>query len=463
MDAMPLAPPAISAPRDVATRVLENGLRVVVQSVRTAPLVSVWAWYHVGSKDEGAGRTGVSHWVEHMNFKGTTRIPRDEMKSVVEKFGGTWNGYTWIDQTSYFETATRDALDRMLFIEAERMASCVYDPEDCESERTVIISELQGGENDPEQLLDIELTAAAFRAHPYHHPTIGWVSDLRAMTRDDLYEHYRTYYAPGNATLVVVGDVDADAAFRSAEREFGAIGAAPSPRRVATIEPPQYGERRVIVERDGTTSYLRAAWPAPAIADPDFYPLLVADAVLTGAKGLNLWSSLRLPPPQRKSRLYRALVDRGLASLVSGILLPTEHPFLYTVSATVADGVDAATVESVLAEEIERLRIGGLEPGELDRARRQLRARLVFDTDGITNVAHQIGYFSTVATLDTFFGLERAISQVTEEDVVRVAAARLAPSQRTLGVFRPLPPGSVSPSHNATGGPTGPLSPGASQ
>lgn len=463
MDAMPLAPPAISAPRDVATRVLENGLRVVVQSVRTAPLVSVWAWYHVGSKDEGAGRTGVSHWVEHMNFKGTTRIPRDEMKSVVEKFGGTWNGYTWIDQTSYFETATRDALDRMLFIEAERMASCVYDPEDCESERTVIISELQGGENDPEQLLDIELTAAAFRAHPYHHPTIGWVSDLRAMTRDDLYEHYRTYYAPGNATLVVVGDVDADAAFRSAEREFGAIGAAPSPRRVATIEPPQYGERRVIVERDGTTSYVRAAWPAPAIADPDFYPLLVADAVLTGAKGLNLWSSLRLPPPQRKSRLYRALVDRGLASLVSGILLPTEHPFLYTVSATVADGVDAATVESVLAEEIERLRIGGLEPGELDRARRQLRARLVFDTDGITNIAHQIGYFSTVATLDTFFGLERAIGQVTEEDVVRVAAARLAPSQRTLGVFRPLPPGSVSPSQNATGGPTGPLSPGASQ
>ena len=151
---------------------------MLVQEEHTAPLASVWCWYKVGSKDERPGLTGVSHWVEHMNFKGTTNIPRDQVKGIIEQFGGSWNGYTWIDQTTYLETATRDALDRMLFIESERMANCLYHPDDCESERTVIISELQGGENDPDQLLDQELTATAFKAHPYRHPTIGWLSDL---------------------------------------------------------------------------------------------------------------------------------------------------------------------------------------------------------------------------------------------------------------------------------------------
>src|SRR3954466_757705 len=166
---------------------LDNGLKVLVQEEHTAPLASVWCWYKVGSKDERPGLTGVSHWVEHMNFKGTANIPRDQIKGIIEQYGGTWNGYTWIDQTTYLETATRDALERMLFIESERMARCLYDPEDCESERSVIISELQGGENDPDQLLDQELTATAFKAHTYRHPTIGWLSDLQTMTRDDLY------------------------------------------------------------------------------------------------------------------------------------------------------------------------------------------------------------------------------------------------------------------------------------
>ena len=157
----------LSETSTVREQVLDNGLRVLVQEVHTAPLATVWCWYRVGSKDERPGLTGVSHWVEHMNFKGSTNIPRDKVKGIIEQYGGYWNGYTWIDETTYTETATRDALDHMLFIEAERMRSCLYDPADCESERTVIISELQGGENDPEQLLDQELTATAFRAHSY--------------------------------------------------------------------------------------------------------------------------------------------------------------------------------------------------------------------------------------------------------------------------------------------------------
>ena len=226
-----------------------------------------------------------------MNFKGTTNIPRDDMKGIVERFGGMWNGYTWIDQTTYLETAGRDALDQMLFIEAERMANGLYEPADIESERTVIISELQGGENDPEQLLDTEVTATAFRAHPYRHPTIGWLEDLQSMSRDDLYGHYRQHYVPNNATLVVVGDVDVDDVLRRVEQRFGAIPPARCRLRQRTVEPPQMGERRVVVERPGTTAYLKAAWHAPAVTDPDFFPMLVLDAALTGAKGVNLWAS----------------------------------------------------------------------------------------------------------------------------------------------------------------------------
>lgn len=427
-------------PRVPSVRVarLDNGLRVIVQEAHTAPLASVWCWYGVGSKNEAPGTTGVSHWCEHVNFRGTKNIPRDQVKGIIEQFGGSWNGYTWIDQTTYLETATRDALDRMLFIEAERMGSCLYDPEDCEAERTIIISELQGGENDPDQLLDQELTSTAFKAHPYRHPTIGWLADLHAMSRDDLYEHYRRYYVPGNATLVVVGDVDADEALRQVEKAFGRIPAAEPPRRPALVEPEQTGERRVVLRKEGTTAYFKVGYHAPAVTDPDFFPLLVLDAVLSGAKGLNLWSSFRTPPPQRRARLYRALVEQGLASSVNGALLPTEQPFLYVVSATVSAGASLADVEAATLAQIERARAEGITAEELLLAQKQLRARLVFENDSVTNIAHQLGYFATVASLDLYQQLAARVAAVTVDEVGRAAARYLTPSNQTVGWFEPV-------------------------
>jgi zinc protease len=416
---------------------LDNGLKVLIQEEHTAPLASVWCWYKVGSKDERPGLTGVSHWVEHMNFKGTTNIPRDQVKGIIEQFGGSWNGYTWIDQTTYLETATRDALDRMLFIESERMANCLYHPDDCESERTVIISELQGGENDPDQLLDQELTATAFKAHPYRHPTIGWLPDLQSMTRDDLYGYYRRYYVPNNATLVIVGDVDTDAALRRAEHYFGGIAAGSEPERLRTIEPEQTGERRLEIRKEGTTAYLKVGYHAPAATDPHFVPLLILDAVLTGAKGLNLWSSFRVPPPQRSARLYLALVERGLASSVSGSLVPTAQPFLYTISATANDGTPPAEVGQALITEIDRVRRDGISEAELAKAKAQLRARLVFDNDSVTNIAHQLGYFETIASVDLFTALPAQIAAATVEQAAAAAAAVFVPSNRTIGWFVP--------------------------
>ncbi len=422
----------------VHEQVLDNGLRVLIQSEHTAPLATVWCWYRVGSRDETAGLTGVSHWVEHMNFKGTTNIPRDQIKGIVEKYGGYWNGYTWIDQTTYTETATRDALDRMLFIEAERMRSCLYDPADCESERTVIISELQGGENDPEQLLEQELTATAFRAHSYRHPTIGWLSDLQTMTRADLYGHYRRYYAPNNATLVIVGDVDRAEAMRSVVTHFDRLESGDVGRKLCTAEPEQLGERRTTIAKEGTTAYLKVGFHAPAVSDKDFWPLLVLDAVLSGAKGLNLWASFRTAPPQRSTRLYHVLVNSGLASAVSGALLPTEEPFLYTISATATDGVSLDRVERALFDELDRVRAGGITPEELTKAKNQLRARLVFEGDSITNIAHQLGFFGTIASWGLSQSLVQFIEAVTVADVGRVAAERLKPTSRTVGRFEPI-------------------------
>ncbi len=424
--------------------ILDNGLKVLIQEEHTAPLASVWCWYKVGSKDERPGLTGVSHWCEHMNFKGTANIPRDQVKGIIEQFGGSWNGYTWIDQTTYLETATRDALDRMLFIEAERMASCLYHPDDCESERTVIISELQGGENDPDQLLDQEITATAFKAHPYRHPTIGWLSDLQTMTRDDLYGYYRRHYVPNNATLVIVGDVDRDEALRRVHHYFGSIAAGREVERLTTVEPDQTGERRVTLRKEGTTGYLKVAYHAPAVTDPQFFPLLILDAVLTGAKGLNLWASFRVPPPQRSTRLYRALVERGLASYVSGSLQPTADPFLFTVSATATEGETLASVEAVLLEALDRVRRDGITEPELSKAKAQLKARLVFDGDSITNIAHQLGYFETIADVGTFLKAPAAIAAVTLDDVATAARAVLTDANRTIGWFDPLPVGSPS-------------------
>ena len=424
----------------VRETVLDNGLKVLVQEVHTAPLASVWCWYRVGSKDEGPGVTGVSHWCEHMNFKGTTNIPRDQVKGIIEKFGGAWNGYTWIDQTTYLETASKDALDRMLFIEAERMDACLYDPADCESERTVIISELQGGENDPEQLLDTEVTAAAFKVHPYHHPTIGWQTDLQTMTRDDLYGHYRRYYVPSNATLVIVGDVDTDALLKKVEKQFGGIASGSVPSRVTQVEPEQQAERRVVLRKEGTTAYWKVAFHAPAFEDDAFFPLLVADAVLNGAAGLNIWSGGGVSRPQRSARLYRALVDKGLAASVTGSLMPTQHPYLYGIYASVAEGHTLSAVEEVALAEIERLRSGGITPEELTKVHAQLRARFVYDADSVTDIAHQIGYFETISTWSAYHALRNRLDAVTLEHVQAAAVKYLTPSNRTIGWFEPQKP-----------------------
>jgi zinc protease len=326
----------------------------------------------------------------------------------------------------------------MLFIEAERMHACLYDPADCESERTVIISELKGGENDPEQLLDIDLTAAAFRVHPYQHPTIGWLADLETMTRDDLYGHYQRYYVPNNATIVVVGDVETDEVLRRIEHHFGAIPSGQAIERAHAIEPVQQAERRVHFRREGTTAYWRGAYHAPAVSDADFLPMLFVDAALSGASGVNIWSGHAVPTPQRSARLYRATVDTGLAANVGGALLPTQQPFLYYLWATVADGQTLQAVEDVILHEVDRVAREGITEMEFAKVRAQLRARFVYDSDSVTDIAHQLGYFETIGSWRDYRELIPRLATVTHDQVNAAARRYLSRDNCTIGWFEPI-------------------------
>jgi zinc protease len=229
-------------------------------------------------------------------------------------------------------------------------------------------------------------------------------------------------------------------------------------RRVYTREPEQLGERRLTISREGTAAYLKLGYHAPAATDPDFFPLLVLDGVLSGAKGINLWASFRTPPPQRSARLYQSLVNTGLASSVSGGLVPTQEPFLYTISLTATEGTSLATLEDAVLAELEAVRSRGITPHELAKAKRQLRARLVFEQDSITNIAHQLGYFETIASWRYFPSIGEQIDRVTLDQVNAVAVSRLKPLNRTIGRFEPLPPGAADDAPVGEGASSGPAS-----
>jgi zinc protease len=269
------------------------------------------------------------------------------------------------------------------------------------------------------------------------------------MTRDDLYGHYRRYYVPNNATLVVVGDIDLDETMERVRHHFEAAEPGAEIVRIRTTEPEQTGERRVVIRRPGTAAYLKAGFHAPAVDDPAFVPALVLDAVLTGAKGVNLWSSFRLPPPQRSARLYRSLVEHGLASSVQGAILPTAEPFLYTVSVTAADGTPLDAVEAALLAELDRIRRDGITGEELARARTQLHARMIFDDDSITNVAHQLGYFDNITSVDRLFELPALVDATTLDDVHAVAMKLFTTNNRTVARFEPLAPTAQPTAHGA--------------
>ena len=339
---------------------------MVLKTVHTVPIVSFWVWYRVGSRHEHTGRTGSSHWVEHMQFKGTEAFPADSVERAVSRVGGVWNAMTWVDWTAYFETMPATQIDLALQLEADRMINSRFTEKDVDSERTVIISERQGSENQPTFLLSEEVQAAAFRVHPYHHEVLGDQVDIETMTRDDLYAHYRAQYSPSNAIVVAVGDFNTTPMLKRIRSLFGAIPKRKIERPLVRPEPTQRGERRVQLNGQGETAYLQVAYHAPAATDPDFFPMLVLDSILAGASALNLFGG---GISNKTSRLYRALVLTELAAGFSGSLAATVDPYLYSITCAVRSDNTLENVEAALDQEMDRAMTTTPTSEEMEKAK----------------------------------------------------------------------------------------------
>lgn len=418
----------------VTKTILDNGLTVLLKESHRAPVGSFWVWYRVGSRNEHTGITGISHWVEHMMFRGTERFPRGVADRLIARVGGHHNAMTYLDWTTYFQTLPVDELALAVQLESDRMLNAAFAPEDAELERTVIISERQGAENFPSWLLQEDLGAAAFQVHSYRHMTIGWMSDLETITRDDLFRHYQGFYAPNNAVVVAVGDFDAAAMLDSIRSAFGPIPRGPAQPAVRGVEPTQQGERRVRRSGPGDTAYVSIAYHVPAATHPDFFPLAVLDTLLGGARSMSIVDD---GEPSRTSRLYKALVDTGLAAEASSFLLPTIDPYLAILSATVQEGCSAGEVEAALLAEVQRLIDEPVDPADLRKAVHQTRAQFVYSAESVTSQGFWLGMAESVASLDWLAGFLDSLAAVTAEDVQRVARAYLNERNRTVGWYEP--------------------------
>jgi len=418
---------------EITEAALPNGLKILAIERHAVPVASVWAWFRVGSRNERPGITGASHWVEHMLFKGGREFGKGEIFKQVARCGGTNNGFTSNDFTAYFETLPAAAVDLGLRIEADRMGHALFDPEEFESERTVILSEREGAENSPAYLLAEEIDATAFREHPYRWSVLGYRRDLESMTRDDLLGHYKTFYAPNNAVLVVAGDFDRAWLLDRVAELFGDLPRGDAIAEPAVVEPPQLAERRVTLRRNGGAALVDVGHLAPAADHADTPTLRMAATLLGGASAMGMGSGVG----GRTSRLHTRLVRGDLASSTYAGHRPGKSPNLFSVGATVRHGVEPANVEAALIEELDRLISEPAADEEMDRARTQLRAVMAYAWDGVTGIAGLTGYMEAIVgyeALETF--LDR-LEAVTAEQICDAATRYFTPESRVVGTYIP--------------------------
>jgi len=426
--------------QQVIETVLDNGLKVLACENHDVPVVSLWAWYRVGSRNERPGLTGASHLVEHMLFKSGDRDNKDDIFRKVARAGGVNNAFTSRDFTCYFETLPSSRYDLALRIERERL-NYPINKADFEFERTVVISEKNGAENHPHTLLTEAIDAEAFRRHPYGRPIIGVRDDLTSLSAADLRRYFKRHYTPDRTVIVAAGDFDSAKLLGKIRRLWGDL---PRGRKLPEVapEPRQRKERRVIVERPGGAAYLDVLYKGPPAGHPDVYPLLVADAVLGGGKsfiGDN-------PTGGRTSRLYKALVAAGLASSARSFYHPCIDPFGLSVGATALDIKHRGKLEKALLEQVDRLACERPSESELRNAITQLLASHAYGSESVTHIAMMLGYTEMVHSHTLLDGYAERIKAVTGADVRRVARKYLQARNRTVGWFIP-----TGPSYTAEG------------
>jgi zinc protease len=400
-------------------------MKVIIEEDHDIPNVALYLFYKVGSRNERPGITGISHFFEHMMFNGAKKYGPKQFDIEMEKAGGNNNAYTSNDVTVYTDWFPRTALKLMFDMEADRIRDLSFDPKIIESERGVVASErLTRTDNSNFGLLYEQLNAASFTAHPYGWPVVGWPSDIQAWTMEDLKSHFKMGYAPNNCLMVVVGDVSADEVLSLAKQFMEPIPRQEPPPPVRTVEPPQLGERRVNIVKRSELPFQLVSWHVPQASHADIPALEVLSAVLSEG---------------RSSRLYSRMVDREqLALAASAEVEKMLDPGQLIAFIRPRAGVDPASTEKVLFEEIERLRTAEVPADELRKAKNQLLTNFYREMKTISGRANQLGTAEIfLGSYEQMYGTPSRLESVTAADVLRVAKQYLGPNQRTVATLIP--------------------------
>jgi zinc protease len=410
---------------DVKSRTLKNGMKVLVQEDHSIPNATVYIFYRVGSRNERPGTTGLSHFFEHMMFNGAKKYGPGEFDRVMEASGGRNNAYTNNDVTVYQDWFPASSLELIFDLEADRIQNLAFDPEIIKSERGVVMSERRTSvESDNSGLLNEQLWATAFTAHPYQWPVVGWAVDIENWTMEDLKRHFDMGYSPSNATMVVSGDVSADEIFRLAQKYIEPIASHEPPPKVTTQEPEQMGERRVVIKKFAQLPVLMLGYHVPQTSSPDYYPLQVLQAVLFSGQS---------------SRMYQRLVDKDqLAISTFANWDYSFDPGLFTITVQPKAGVQTGAVEKAVYEELDRVKAQPVTDQEVEKAKNILLANFYRQVRTIDGRANALGSY------EVFFGDYRKLftaaedyNKVTKDDVRRVAQKYFTDKNRTVATLVP--------------------------
>lgn len=423
--AVPLAQFAGAQSFDVKTTTLKNGMKVLVEEDHSIPTVSLYIFYRIGSRNERPGTTGISHFFEHMMFNGAKKYGPGAFDSTMEGRGGTNNAYTSYDVTVYQDWFPPTALETIFDLEADRIRDLAFDPEKIKSERGVVASERRSSvDANNFGILDEQLWAAAYTAHPYQWPVVGWMVDIQNWTMEDLKHHFEMGYSPSNATMVVVGDVTSDQIFQLAQKYIEPIPSHAPPPPVTTQEPEQIGERRVTVKKFAQLPILMMAYHVPRSSDGDYYALSVLRTIMFQGQS---------------SRMYERLVDKDQVALsISGGMGFALDPTLFTITAQPKAGVEPATVEKEVYEELEKVKSGGVTTEELEKAKNILLANFYRQMKTGSGRANQLGAYEVYfGDYHKLFDAANAYQRVTREDVQRVASKYFGENNRTVATLVP--------------------------
>lgn len=408
---------------DVKSFTLKNGMKFFVLEKNSIPNANMYLFFKVGSRNEYIGITGISHFFEHMMFNGAKKYGPKQFDRVMEANGGSNNAYTTENITVYTDWFPKQSLEIIFDLESDRIANLNFDPKMIESERGVILSERSTGlENNPLEQLWQELQATAFVAHPYMWPVIGWESDIKNWTKEDLENYFHTYYAPNNCVVVISGDVKFNDVKKLAEKYFEPIPAGPKPRAVHTVEPEQTGERRIFVKREVPSPYLMIAYHVPQTGSNDYYALELLNSILSEGAS---------------SRLYQSIVEQQQLAIEVGTYYPNAFdPTLFYFYGICNDGVSAAQLEKAILDEVDKIINEGISEAELQKVKNQKLMEFYRTTETINGMSNTIG------TYELFFGDFKKLfsapddyKKITTEDIKNVAAKYFTKQNRTVGIL----------------------------